>query len=348
VSTLIEAAKAEAVVELTAVVGRRKACQAAGVPQATWYARNRQSPRPPRPKAPRRAHPAALTPTERARVREVLNSARFVDAAPASVYYTLLDEGTYLASTATMYRILRQAGEVGADRRRQATHPPRAIPELVASAPNIVWAWDITKLRGPAKGVWYHLYSIIDLHSRYVVGWMVAYRESAALARQLIASTVVRQGVTADRLTIHADRGASMTSKTVAQLLVDLGVVKSHSRPRVSNDNPHVEASFKTLKYCPAFPERFGSIEDARVFCRGFYRWYNHDHYHSGIGFHHPADVHYGRAGAVRDRRAEVLNTAYAAKPERFVRGRPVPPELPGPAWINKPDRHDTEKPAQN
>jgi putative transposase len=338
VSVVLAAAQAEAIEELTPILGRRRACAAAGVPQATWYRTNPKSPKPARPRPPRRSHPAALSGTERAQVRSVLNSERFADAAPASVYYTLLDEGVYLASQARMYRILRAHGEVGADRRRQATHPPRTVPELVAPAPNVVWAWDITKPAGVDKGVWYHLYSIIDLYSRYVVGWMVAPRESATLAEHLIAATVAKQQVAADQLTVHADRGLSMTSKTVAQLLIDLGVVKSHSRSRVSDDNPHIEASFKTLKYCPAFPGRFGSIEDARVFCRGFYRWYNHDHYHSGIGFHHPADVHHGRAAAVRDRRTEVLNTAYATKPERFVRGRPVPPELPGPAWINKPD----------
>nr|SBO94250.1 Mobile element protein [Nonomuraea gerenzanensis] len=195
------------------------------------------------------------------------------DASPATAYYSLLDEGVYLASESTMYRILRQHGEVGTDRRRQATHPPRAVSELVADAPNQVWAWDITKLRGPDKGVWYCLYTIIDLFSRYVVGWMVASRESADLARHLIEATARKHGIDAGTLTLHADRGSSMTSKTLAELLIDLGVAKSHSRPRTSNDNPHVEASFKTLKYCPIFPGRFGSIEHARVFCQEFYAW---------------------------------------------------------------------------
>ncbi|MGP4103473.1 transposase, partial [Nonomuraea sp. KM90] len=239
---LFQAAQDQAIVELTPLLGRRKACQAAGVPQATWYRKNRQSPAPIRPAAARKPHPATLSQAERERVRAVLNE-RFADAAPATAYFTLLDEGTYLASVSTMYRILRRHGEVGRDRRRQATHPPRTVPELVADAPNQVWAWDITKLRGPGKGVWYSLYTIIDLFSRYVVGWMVASRESADLAKMLIAQTARKHGIDPGTLTLHADRGSSMTSKTVAELLIDLGVAKSHSRPKTSNDNPHVEAS---------------------------------------------------------------------------------------------------------
>ncbi|MGP3963168.1 transposase, partial [Nonomuraea sp. 3N208] len=212
---------------------------------------------------------------------------------------------------------------------------------------------DITKLRGPDKGVWYSLYTIIDIYSRYVVGWMVASRESAELARKLIQQTARNQNIDEGTLTLHADRGSSMKSKTVAELLIDLGVAKSHSRPKTSNDNPHVEASYKTLKYCPDFPGRFGSIEDARRFCQEFYAWYNHEHYHSGIGYHHPVDVHYGRAAAVRDRRAAVLTAAQSAHPERFATGgTPTPPDLPGPVWINKPKNEDqketTEKPTQN
>lgn len=352
---IIEAAQAEAIEELTPLLGRRNACAAAGVPQANWYRKNRKSPTPTRPLTPRRPHPAALSPGERARIRTVLNE-RFADAAPATAYFTLLDEGTYLASTSTMYRILREHGEVGRDRRRQATHPPKTIPELFADAPNRVWAWDITKLRGPDKGIWYHLYTIIDIYSRCVVGWMVASRESATLAKRLIAATAVKQKVDRDTLTLHADRGSSMKSKTVAELLIDLGVAKSHSRPKTSNDNPHIEASFKTLKYCPTFPGRFGSIEDARAFCQDFYTWYNHDHHHSGIGYHHPVDVHHGRAATVRDRRARVLAAAQSAHPERFASGgTPTPPDLPGPAWINKPKqdpttehKHESENQIQN
>lgn len=345
---LLQAAQDEAIIELTPLLGRRRACQAAGVAQATWYRKNRQSPAPLRPPRVRKPHPAALSQAERERVRAVLNE-RFADAAPATAYFTLLDEGAYLASVSTMYRILRQHGEVGADRRRQATHPPRTVPELVADAPNQVWAWDITKLRGPGKGVWYSLYTIIDLFSRYVVGWMVASRESADLAKMLIAQTARKHGIDPGTLTLHADRGSSMTSKTVAELLIDLGVAKSHSRPKTSNDNPHVEASFKTLKYCPAFPAVFGCIEDARVFCQGFYTWYNHEHYHSGIGYHHPVDVHYGRAAAIRNRRAAILTAAQSAYPERFASGgTPTPPDLPGPAWINKPKNTVQEVTTEN
>ncbi|WP_404823970.1 IS3 family transposase [Nonomuraea gerenzanensis] len=352
VTETFQAAQAEAIEELVPLLGRRNACTAAGVSQATWYRHHRQSPAPVRPARPRKPHPAALSPAERDQVRAVLNE-RFADASPATAYYSLLDEGVYLASESTMYRILRQHGEVGTDRRRQATHPPRAVPELVADAPNQVWAWDITKLRGPDKGVWYCLYTIIDLFSRYVVGWMVASRESADLARHLIEATARKHGIDAGTLTLHADRGSSMTSKTLAELLIDLGVAKSHSRPRTSNDNPHVEASFKTLKYCPIFPGRFGSIEHARVFCQEFYAWYNHDHFHSGIGYHHPVDVHYGRAAAIRDRRATVLTAAHATHPERFASGGlPTPPDLPGPAWINKPKTNEpkdaTEKTTHN
>ncbi|SNT64119.1 Transposase InsO and inactivated derivatives [Streptosporangium subroseum] len=349
---IIEAAQSEAIEELTPLLGRRNACAAAGIPQANWYRKHRTSPAPARPLSPRKPHPSALSPGERERIRTVLNE-RFADAAPATAYFTLLDEGTYLASESTMYRILREHGEVGRDRRRQATHPPKTIPELFAEAPNRVWAWDITKLRGPDRGIWYHLYTIIDIYSRYVVGWMVASRESATLAKRLIAHSAVNQKVNRNTLTLHADRGSSMTSKTVAELLIDLGVAKSHSRPKTSNDNPHIEASFKTLKYCPAFPGRFGSIEDARTFCQEFYTWYNHEHYHSGIGHHHPVDVHHGRAGTVHDRRGQVLATAQATHPQRFASGgTPTPPALPGPAWINKPKtdepRDTPEKPIQN
>jgi putative transposase len=352
VTEIIEAAQSEAIEEFTPLLGRRTACAAAGVPQANWYRKHRTSPAPARPLRPRKPHPSALSPGERERIRTVLNE-RFADAAPATAHFTLLDEGTYLASQSTMYRILREHDEVGRDRRRQATHPPKTIPELLADAPNRVWAWDITKLRGPDKGIWYHLYTIIDIYSRYVVGWMVVSRESATPARRLIAHSAVNQKVNRDTLTLHADRGSSMTSQTVAELLIDLGVATSHSRPKTSNDNPHIEADFKTLKYCPAFPGRFGSIEDARAFCREFYTWYNHEHYHSGIGHHHPVDAQYGRAGIVRDRRAQVLATARATHPQRFASGgTPIPPDLPGPAWINKPKtdepRATPEKPTQN
>lgn len=241
------------------------------MPQATWYRRHRKSPAPERPVRPRKPHPATLSEQECERIRDVLNSERFWDRSPTSVYYTLLDEGVYLASESTFYRILRRHGEVGRDRRWHVRHPNKTIPQLFAHAPNVVWAWDITKLRGPDQGVWFHLYTIIDIYSRYVVGWMVATRESATLARRLIEQTTRAQGIDPGTLTLHADRGSSMKSKTVAELLIDLGVVKSHSRPKQSNDNPHIEASFKTLKHCPEFPGRFGSKEQARQFCADFY-----------------------------------------------------------------------------
>jgi putative transposase len=269
-------------------------------------------------------------------MRAVLNSGDFADMAPAAVYHQLLDEGVYMASVSTMYRILREHGEVR-ERRRQAVHPAHVKPELLATRPNEIWSWDITRLRGPGKRVFYHLYSIIDIYSRYTVGWMVAARESEDLAERLIADTLAAQNITPEQLTIHADRGSSMTSRTVAQLLCDLGVTKSHSRPRVSNDNPFSEAQFKTLKYRPDFPDRFTSVQQARAHCKAFFWWYNHEHYHSGVAWHHPADVHYGRVEHVHAVRADVLAAAYERVPQRFVRRPPQPPRIPATVWINEP-----------
>jgi putative transposase len=269
-------------------------------------------------------------------VLAALHGERFIDAAPPTVYAALLDEGRYLASVPTMYRVLRAAGEAR-ERRRQATHPPTVKPELVAEAPNRIWSWDITKLLGPVKWTYYYLYVVLDVYSRYVPGWLLAPRESAALAEHLLAETIAKHAVPPGQLTVHADRGSSMASKPVALLLADLGVTKSHSRPHVSNDNPYSEAQFKTLKYRPAFPERFGSLEDARAFCRTFFPWYNHDHRHSGIGLMTPATVHYGRATQVHADRQRVLDAAYQAMPERFVRRAPTAPPVPTAAWINKP-----------
>ncbi len=268
----------------------------------------------------------------------MLRSERFCDLAPAQVWALLLDDGRYLASISTMYRVLRSCDEVR-ERRAQAKHPTRARPELMADRPNMCWSWDITKLRGPDKGVWFDCYVIIGIFSRYVMGWMVAATETAELAEELITRALVSQGAEKGTLTIHADRGTSMTSKGVAELLSDLGVGRTHSRPHVSNDNPYSEAVNKTLKYCPAFPARFGSIEDARAFCKVFFDYYNHEHRHSGIGLHTPASVHYGTATAIREQRAEVLDAAYAANPDRFRRKHPSPPKLPTVAWINDPSR---------
>jgi putative transposase len=283
-----------------------------------------------------RVHPRALSVAEQQAVRDVLHSDRFQDAAPAAVYATLLDEGTYLASERTMYRLLAAEGETR-PRRDQLVHPTYQKPELLATAPNQVWSWDITKLLGPAKWTYFYLYVILDVYSRYAVGWMVAHREQAELAERLIAETIAKQEIPAGQLTLHADRGSSMTSKPVAFLLADLGVTKTHSRPHVSNDNPYSEAQFKTLKYRPGFPDRFASMEEARAFCQDFFRWYNADHRHSAIGLLPPAVVHDGQAQAAYDARSQVLATAYAAHPERFVRQSPRPPQLPTAAWINPP-----------
>ena len=336
----------DAITELQPLVGVREACTAAGRPQATHYRRHRQSPAPVRPPRERKPQPRALSVAERVEVRSVLNSAEHVDKAPAAVYHELLDQGVYLASVATMYRILREHDEVH-ERRRQAVHPARVKPELVATKPNACWSWDITKLLGPAKWTYYYLYVIVDIFSRYVVGWLLAEAESAVLAEKLLADTITKQRIEADTLTVHADNGSSMASKPVAFLLADLGVTKSHSRPHCSNDNPYSEAQFKTLKYRPDFPDRFGSIADARAFCQRFFTWYNTEHYHSGIGWHHPIDVHYGHAETVHASRAEVLTTAYTTHPERFVRKHPEPAALPTTAWINRPAT-DQQTPADS
>lgn len=346
-SAVTTSALEQAMTELTPLIGRRAACAAVGLPRATSYRRHPvRAARPPVVPAQRATprQPRALTDAERAAVLAELHAERFTDVSPATVYATLLDEGRYLASISTMYRLLRAGGETG-DRRRQATHPATVKPELVAAAPNVCWSWDITKLRGPGKWTYFYLYVILDIFSRYPVGWMVASRESAVLAERLIAEAVRTQRVDRDQLTLHADRGSSMASKPVAFLLADLGVTKSHSRPHCSNDNPYSEAQFKTLKYRPDFPDRFGCVEDARGFCDRFFRWYAHEHRHSGLGLHTPADVHYGRAHAVRDARGQVLDAAYQIHPERFVRKRPEPPALPAAAWINRPG--DEEKPTQ-
>jgi len=284
----------------------------------------------------RRMVPRALAAEERAQVLEVLHSERFVDRAPGAVVAALLDEDQYLCSERTMYRVLSRAKEIR-ERRDQLRHPTYKKPELLATAPNQIWSWDITKLLGPAKWTYFYLYVLLDIFSRYVVGWMVADRELASLAKRLIEETCQKQGIREGTLTLHADRGSSMTSKPVALLLADLGVTKTHSRPHVSNDNPFSEAQFKTLKYRPDFPERFGCLEDSRSFCGRFISWYNNDHYHSGLAMLTPATVHYGRSGVVLGRRGAVMATAFAAHPERFVRRAPRLAELPPAVWINPP-----------
>ena len=319
-------------------IGLAPACAALRINRSRIYrqdARRRVliSHRPPtlRPRAP-----LALSVPERQGLRDVLYSERFADCAPRTVYARLLDEGIYLASVRTMYRLLAAEGQ-SRERRNQRVHPAYAKPELLAVQPNEVWSWDITKLKGPAKWSCYHLYVILDIFSRYVVGWMIAMRESAQLAEQLIADTVAKHNIAPGTLTLHADRGTSMRSKPVAALLVDLDVAKTHSRPHVSDDNPYSEAQFKTLKYRPDFPERFGSIEDARAHCQQFFPWYNGTHCHSGIGFMTPESVHYGRAQAMFQQRADILNVAFLAYPNRFKGNAPQPPKLPTAAWINPP-----------
>jgi putative transposase len=306
-------------------------CMALALARATFYRRRRA-----KVQGCRLASPRALSSIEREQVLEVLHEPRFVDLAPSEVYATLLDEGTYLCSERTMYRVLA-ANREARERRNQLRHPAYAAPQLLATVPNQLWSWDITKLLGPTKWTYFYLYVILDVFSRYVVGWMVADGESAALAKRLIEEACQRQGIEPNQLTLHADRGSSMISKPVAFLLADLGVTKTHSRPHVSDDNPFSEAHFKTLKYRPDFPDRFGCIEDARAFCADFFRWYNTEHHHSGLGLLTPHDVHYGLAATRRDQRAVVLAAAHQAHPERFLHGLPVPPALPTAVWINKP-----------
>jgi putative transposase len=320
-----------AFVELRPLVKTKRACQLLGKPRATHYRRLR--PGAVRERRPRPTPPNALSPAERQAVLDALHRPEHADLPPAQVWARLIDEGTYLASISTMYRLLGEVGE-NRDRRRQRTHPARTKPQLLASAPNEVWSWDLTKLPGPARHEFYELYAVIDIFSRYVPGWLVAPAESAELAEAFIAETIARNG--AAPRSLHADRGSSMTSKPVAQLLVDLGVARSHSRPHVSNDNPYSEANFKTLKYFPEFPERFGSIQDARAFCEAFFTYYNHEHRHGALGLHTPASVHFGTATEIRASRAVVLDAAYAANPNRFAKP-PVPPKLPTAAWINEP-----------
>jgi putative transposase len=318
--------------QLSEQVGVSAACQALGVPRSEFY-RARQPKGDPKPRpTPERA----LKPEEKEQVLQVLNSEPFQDCAPREVYATLLDEGQYLCSWRTMYRILKEHRQVR-ERRNQLRHPAYTRPELLATGPNQLWSWDLTKLRGPVKWTYYYLYTILDVFSRYVVGWLIAERESASLAEQLIGETCAKQGIEPDQLTLHADRGSAMISKTVALLLADLGVTKTHSRPHVSNDNPYSESQFKTTKYRPDYPDRFGSIQDARAWARPFFHWYNHEHHHSGLGLLTPATVHCGQAQIVIDRRQQVLQAAYIAHPERFVRGKPKPPTLPTEVWINKP-----------
>jgi putative transposase len=330
-------------------LGVTSACRVLGVPRSSYYrARRARTTAPPAaattaPAATR--SPRALSEAERAHIRAVLDSERFADCAPREVYASLLDEGIYLCSWSTMYRVLRASAEVKR-RRDQVRRGAYTKPELLATGPNQLWSWDITKLKGPTTWTYYYLYVILDVYSRYVVGWMIAERETADLAEALIAETCAKEGIAPQQLTLHADRGSAMTSKCVAHLLADLGVTKTHSRPQVSNDNPFSEAQFKTVKYHPTTPERFGSVEDARAWARDLLTWYNQVHHHTGIGLLTPASVHQGRAPAVLAVRQAVLTAAYAAHPERFVRGAPRPAALPAAVWINPPPAGGTTTPS--
>jgi putative transposase len=321
----------EAVTTLGQTLGVALLCVALSLSKATYYRRLK-------PKAAplARRSTRALSATERQAVLEVLHQPRFEDLAPAEVYATLLDENVYLCSERTMYRVLEENHEVR-ERRDQLRHPKYAAPELLATAPNQLWSWDITKLHGPAKWTYFYLYVILDVFSRYVVGWLVATCESKALAERFIRETCKRQGIVPGQLTVHADRGSSMKSKPVAFMLADLGVTKTHSRPHVSNDNPFSEAHFKTLKYRPDFPERFGCLEDSRAYCKDFFDWYNREHHHTGVGLFTPHDVHHGLAQERFAARAAVLSVAHRAHPERFVNGSPTPASVPTAVWINKP-----------
>jgi putative transposase len=336
------------VTELAVQVGRQAACEALGVPRTSFYRSQTSVPASvpevvvtPPVKAP---PPRALAPAEKEQVLAVLNSERFQDQAVREVYATLLDEGTYLCSWRTMYRVLDEKQEVR-ERRNLLTHPVYAKPELLATAPNRLWSWDITKLRGPAPWTYFYLYVILDVFSRYVVGWMIAERESEELAQELIQATYAKHGIPAGQLTVHADNGSVMISKTVAQLLSDLGVTKTHSRPHVSDDNPYSEAQFKTLKYRPDYPDRFGGRADARAWAQAFFTWYNHEHHHTGLALLTPVVVHYGQADQVLQARQQILQAAYAAHPERFVKGAPQPGRLPTAVWINPPKTVEQPKP---
>jgi putative transposase len=322
--------------ELGETVGVSEACRVLGVPRSSLYRARKPNPAP----SPRPTPQRALDEEEKAEVRAVLNSERFCDAAPREVYATLLDEGEYYCHWRTMYRILEEHDEVH-ERRNQRRRPVSIKPELRATGPNELWSWDITYLRGP-KGIHYYLYVILDVFSRFVPGWMIADRELAGLAEQLIAETCAKQGISRDELVLHSDRGSAMRSKTVAQLLIDLGVAKSHSRPYTPTDNPYSESQFKTMKYRPEYPERFNEQEEARDWARGFFRWYNHEHHHSGLGLMTPAALHYDLAEEIYEQRRQVLAAAYAAYPERFVGGEPMPPRWPDEVWINRPRKsHD-------
>jgi len=327
----------DAVEELRETTGAAEASRVLSVPRSSIYRARHPKPEP----APRGTPARALQPEEKAEVRAILNSERFCDSTPREVYATLLDEGRYLCDWRTMYRVLEEHDEVR-ERRNQRPATRQDKPELRATAQNQVWTWDISFLKGP--GCFYYLYTIIDMYSRYIVGWMIADRESAELAEKLISETCAKQGIERGELVLHSDRGSAMRSQTVSALLKTLGVTKSHSRPYTPTDNPYSEAHFKTMKYSPHYPGQFNGIKHSRRWTRAFVQWYNHEHHHSGLGLLTPATVHYGEVDRVRMQRQQALDAAYAAHPGRFVNGRPTAPEPPKEVWINRPKRnHDDE-----
>ena len=328
-----------AALDLSADIGKKSSCSAFQIPRSSFY--RFHTPIIPIKKQPPKSH-IALSCAENQTVLDILHSEQYQNKAPYQVYASLLDHGIYHCSIRTMYRLLEKEHGSVKERRRQVTRPRYEKPELLATTPNQVWSWDITKLKSVTKWTYFYLYVIMDIFSRYVVGWMVAHREKTALAKRLIQETCQKQQINKNQLGLHADRGASMKSKGVAHLLVDLGVTKTHSRPHVSNDNPYSEAQFKTLKYCPQFPSRFGSIEDARVFCQDFFGYYNKNHHHSGIGLVTPEQLHYGLAQDIYAQRCIILENAFEKNPEQFRGKKPQPPALPQAAWINKPKQ---EKP---
>ncbi|MGB8382275.1 MAG: IS3 family transposase [Dermatophilaceae bacterium] len=343
VKSMVVAWQTESVIELTPHVGVVEACRLVGRSRATDH--RHANPRPPR-QEPRRktTHPAELSRGEREQVVALFSGEDYAELSVNQVWARELDEGRYWCSTRTMYRILAAEAMTG-ERRRQASHPPRVIPELVATAPGQVWSWDITKMRGPAKGIWYHAYVVLDIFSRYLLGWRIEHVEDGRLATDLVEDIVTEQGRPPGYL--HADGGPAMTSKPLASFLVDLDIRRTHNRPRTSNDNPYSESQFKTMKYMPDYPDRFASIGEARSWMHAFSNWYNHEHRHSGIGLHTPANVHYGHAEKIQHERQRTLNAAYTAHPERFRR-RPLAPKLPERVTINDPAKRGGDPPSRN
>ena len=321
--------------ELAGATGITAACRALAVPRATYY--RRQLPvAEPKPRSPRPLNHRRISDEERVNIRAVLNSESFMDKAPEQVFAILCEQDKYLASVRTMYRVLAEAKQVR-ERRNRRRHPVHTMPRLVAKGPNEVWSWDITKLKGPVKGLWFMLYVVLDIFSRYVVGWLLAERENAKLAQHLLRETMCKQGIEPGQLTVHQDRGSPMRAKSTRQLLDDLGATQSYSRPRVSNDNPFSESHFGTLKQRPELPERLGSEQHGRQVIRELYRWYNHEHHHSGIVMLTPSQVHHGLADKVLAQRHAVRLAAFEAHPERFINGPPRLETLPEEVWINPP-----------